>query len=234
MNPYKIDWEKYAAIARQTVAEGCVLLKNENKTLPLQKGTRVSVFGRIQFDYYKSGTGSGGAVNTRYVTGILDALKDSPDVEVNEELEKVYREWLKDHPFEKGQGWAQEPWCQEEMPLSAEIVEKAAEKSDAAIIVIGRTAGEDKDNGPTPGSYLLTELEEQMLEAVTAKFERVIVLLNVGNIIDMKWVAKYDPAAVMYVWQGGMEGGSGVLDVLTGAVTPCGKLSDTIAIDIAD
>ena len=234
MNPYKIDWEKYAAIARQTVAEGCVLLKNENKALPLSKGTRVSVFGRIQFDYYKSGTGSGGAVNTRYVTGILDALKDSPDVEVNEELENVYREWLKDHPFEKGQGWAQEPWCQEEMPLTAEIVEKAAAASDAAIVVIGRTAGEDKDNGPTAGSYLLTELEEQMLEAVTAKFERVIVLLNVGNIIDMKWVAKYNPAAVMYVWQGGMEGGSGVLDVLTGAVTPCGKLSDTIAIDIAD
>ncbi len=234
MNPYKIDWEKYAEIARQTVAEGCVLLKNDNKALPLCKGTRVSVFGRIQFDYYKSGTGSGGAVNTRYVTGILDALKDSPDVEVNEELETVYREWLKDHPFEKGQGWAQEPWCQEEMPLTAEIVEKAAAASDAAIVVIGRTAGEDKDNGPTAGSYLLTELEEQMLEAVTAKFERVIVLLNVGNIIDMKWVAKYDPAAVMYVWQGGMEGGSGVLDVLTGAVTPCGKLSDTIAIDIAD
>lgn len=234
MNPYKIDWEKYAAIARQTVAEGCVLLKNDNKALPLEKGARVSVFGRIQFDYYKSGTGSGGAVNTRYVTGILDALKDSPDVEVNGELENVYREWLKDHPFEKGQGWAQEPWCQEEMPLTEEIVGKAASVSDAAIVVIGRTAGEDKDNGPTAGSYLLTELEEQMLEAVTAKFSRVIVLLNVGNIIDMKWVAKYDPAAVMYVWQGGMEGGSGVLDVLTGAVTPCGKLSDTIAIDIAD
>ena len=234
MNPFKIDWEKYAAIARQTVAEGCVLLKNDNKALPLKKGTRVSVFGRIQFDYYKSGTGSGGAVNTRYVTGILDALKDSPDVEVNEELENIYREWLKDHPFEKGQGWAQEPWCQEEMPLSAEVAEKAAACSDAAIVVIGRTAGEDKDNGPTAGSYLLTELEEQMLETVTVKFDRVIVLLNVGNIIDMKWVEKYDPAAVMYVWQGGMEGGAGVLDVLTGAVTPCGKLSDTIAIDIAD
>ena len=75
MNPYKIDWERYAALARQTVAEGCVLLKNDDKALPLKKGEKVSVFGRIQFDYYKSGTGSGGAVNTRYVTGILDALK---------------------------------------------------------------------------------------------------------------------------------------------------------------
>ena len=73
-----------------------------------------------------------------------------------------------------------------------------------------------------------------MLETVCGAFKRVAVLLNVGNIIDMKWVAKYDPAAVLYVWQGGQEGGAGVLDVLTGAVSPSGRLSDTIAIDIAD
>lgn len=109
-NPYKIDWNEYAALARQAVAEGCVLLKNDDKALPIRKGERVSVFGRIQFDYYKSGTGSGGAVNTRYVTNILDALKENKDISVNEELEQTYRDWLKDHPFEKGMGWAQEPW----------------------------------------------------------------------------------------------------------------------------
>ena len=76
-NPYKINWNEYAALARQAVAEGCVLLKNDDKALPIRKGERVSVFGRIQFDYYKSGTGSGGAVNTRYVTNILDALKEN-------------------------------------------------------------------------------------------------------------------------------------------------------------
>ena len=80
MNTYQIDWKQYAAIARQAVAEGCVLLKNDNNALPLKKGECASVFGRIQFDYYKSGTGSGGAVNTRYVTGILDALKQCPDI----------------------------------------------------------------------------------------------------------------------------------------------------------
>ena len=108
-NPYKIDWNEYAALARQAVAEGCVLLKNDDKALPIRKGERVSVFGRIQFDYYKSGTGSGGAVNTRYVTNILDALKENKDISVNEELEQTYRDWLKDHPFEKGMGWAQVP-----------------------------------------------------------------------------------------------------------------------------
>lgn len=234
MNPYKIDWDKYAALARKTVAEGCVLLKNDGGALPVKKGERVSVFGRIQFDYYKSGTGSGGAVNTRYVTGILDALEAEENVVVNEKLVAIYKDWLKDHPFDKGMGWAQEPWCQEEMPITKELAEEAAAESDLAIVIIGRTAGEDKDNSAAPGSYLLTEAEENMLETVTKAFSRVVVLLNVGNIIDMKWVQKYDPAAVMYVWQGGQEGGSGVADVLTGAVNPSGKLSDTIAIDAAD
>lgn len=234
MNRYKIDWEKYAALSRQTVAEGCVLLKNDDGALPLKSGERVSVFGRIQFDYYKSGTGSGGAVNTRYVTGILDALKAAEEIEVNEKLESVYEGWLKEHPFEKGMGWAQEPWCQEEMPVSDELAKEAASESDAAIVIIGRTAGEDKDNSNTRGSYLLTEREEEMLASVTHAFSRVIVLLNVGNIIDMKWVKEYNPSAVMYVWQGGQEGGSGVADVLLGRVSPCGKLSDTIARDISD
>lgn len=234
MNRYQIDREKYAALARETVAEGCVLLKNDGGALPLQKGTRVSVFGRIQFDYYKSGTGSGGAVNTRYVTGILDGLKAAPGIEINGALEAVYREWLKTHPFEKGMGWAQEPWCQEEMPVTAELAETAAASSDAAVVILGRTAGEDKDNSAAPGSYLLTGAEEALLEAVTRAFSRVAVVLNVGNIIDMKWVEKYAPAAVLYAWQGGQEGGAGVADILTGRVCPSGKLSDTIARDIGD
>ena len=233
-NPYKIDWNEYAALARQAVAEGCVLLKNDDKALPIRKGERVSVFGRIQFDYYKSGTGSGGAVNTRYVTNILDALKENKDISVNEELEQTYRDWLKDHPFEKGMGWAQEPWCQEEMPVTKELAEQAAAKSDIAVVIIGRTAGEDKDNSAAEGSYLLTAAEHQMLKEVCGAFKRVAVLLNVGNIIDMKWVKEYDPAAVLYVWQGGQEGGAGAADILTGTVTPCGKLSDTIALDISD
>ena len=234
MNSYQIDWAHYAALARQAAAEGCVLLKNDRQALPLKKGERVSVFGRIQLDYYKSGTGSGGAVNTRYVTGILDALKSCPDIIVNEELEAVYRDWAAGHPFDKGAGWAQEPWCQEEMPVSKELAVKAAAQSDAAVVIIGRTAGEDKDNSAKEGSYLLTVQEKDMLGTVCGVFSRVIVLLNVGNIIDMKWVKEYNPAAVLYVWQGGQEGGAGAADVLTGAVSPCGKLSDTIAYDIAD
>ena len=234
MANYTLDMERYRALARQVAAESCVLLKNDDQTLPIPKGTRVSVFGRIALHYYKSGTGSGGLVNVSHVIGILDALRDSEDIRINEKLADVYDAWVKEHPFDRGAGWGQEPWSQEEMPLTEELVAEAARESETAIVVIGRTAGEDQDAKAIPGSYLLTEAEEDMLDKVCRGFRKVAVLLNVGNIIDMKWVEKYSPSAVMYVWQGGQEGGSGVLDVLSGKTAPCGKLADTIAGDIED
>lgn len=232
-NKYKLNWEEYAKLARKCVAEGAVLLENKNNALPIKKEEKVAVFGRIQFDYYKSGTGSGGLVNTKYVISILDALKEE-NIVLNEKLTQVYKAWVKDNPFDKGEGWGLEPWCQKEMELDFPIVEEAARESDLAIVIIGRTAGEDQDNKNEKGSYLLTDLEEDMLYKVCNCFDRVVVVLNVGNIIDMKWVEKYHPSAVLYAWQGGMEGGNGVVDVLLGNVSPSGKLSDTIAYEIED
>ncbi len=229
-----LDWNVYLDTARKTVAEGCVLLKNDNKVLPFEKDCRISVFGRIQKHYYKSGTGSGGMVNVTKVTNIMDGLRESGAVRINEKLVAVYDEWEKTHPYDAGTGWGNETWSQEEMPLDDSVVSEAASESDAAVIVIGRTAGEDRDSSCTGGSFLLTDIEEQMLEKVCKAFKRVVVLLNVGGIIDMSFVEKYDPAAVMYVWQGGMTGGSGIADVLTGAASPSGKLADTIARSISD
>lgn len=227
------DVKKYAGTARAVVAEGIVMLRNEGRVLPLGEGEKIALFGRGQFHYYKSGTGSGGMVNTSYVTGVREALEGSSFV-LNEKLKAVYEKWLKAHPFDAGAGWAGEPWFQKEMPLTEELVRSARKESDTAVIVIGRTAGEDQDNKAEAGSYLLTADEEDMLRLVCGVFERTVVLLNVGNIIDMKWVERYQPAAVLYVWQGGQEGGNGVLDVLSGKVSPSGKLTDTIAYDIAD
>ena len=109
-----------------------------------------------------------------------------------------------------------------------------ARRNDVSLVVIGRTAGEDQDNNAKAGSYCLTETEEDMIRRVCEVSERTVVVLNVGNIIDMSWVEKYRPQAVLYVWQGGQEGGNGVADVLTGKVCACGKLTDTIAADIKD
>ncbi len=230
---YTLDWKEYATKARQAVAEGCVLLKNDNAALPVKEGSKVALFGRIQFDYYKSGTGSGGMVNAPYVVSILDALKEE-NIELNDELLKEYESWVEKHPYNKGKGWAAEPWCQQEMELSDETVNKAASTSQKAVIIIGRTAGEDQDNTPTEGSYLLTSEERDMIKKVCSAFKETIVVLNVGNIIDMKWVDEFNPSAVLYTWQGGSEGGHGVADVLMGRVNPCGKLADTIAYDCKD
>ncbi len=229
-----LDMEKYAECARRTVAEGQVLLRNEREVLPIPKGGRVAVFGRIQTHYYKSGTGSGGMVNVDKVVGILDALLEDESVEVNQKLLGIYQEWEKTNPFNEGIGWGNEPWSQEEMPLTEEIVADAAKESDYALVIIGRTAGEDQDNLNHPGSYLLSEAEEDMLGRVRAGFEKMIVVLNVGNIMDMSFVEKYQPEAVLYAWQGGMLGGYGTADVLTGKVNPSGKLSDTIAYKLSD
>ncbi len=224
----------YASVARKAQAEGIVMLENRDHALPLAKGSRVALFGRSSFRYYKSGTGSGGMVNTDYVTGVREAILQREAYVLAPSLEKAYEVWLPDHPFDQGNGWGTEPWFQEEMVPSEELVSAAAQEAEAAIVIIGRTAGEDQDNKPEGGSYYLTEQEEIMLGRVCAAFPRTIVLLNVGNIIDMKWVAKYSPAAVLYIWQGGQEGGNGVLDVLTGEVSPSGKLTDTIAYNISD
>ena len=228
------DTECYAQLARQAAREGAVLLKNDNHTLPLKSGTRVASFGRSQLNYFKSGTGSGGLVNAPYVVSILDAMLASDDVRINETVLNTYTEWVKSHPFDEGHGWATEPWSQEEMPLDEQMVINAAQESEVAVVTIARTAGEDRDNSPEPGSYLLSDAEERMLELVCRHFPKTVVLLNTGNIIDMKWVKQYDPSAVLYVWQGGQEGGNGVLDLLLGADSPSGKLADTIAWDISD
>lgn len=233
MNRYELDLNKYASLARAAAAEGCVLLENKNNALPIKKGEKIAVYGRSAFNYYKSGLGSGGLVNTRYVVGILDALKDCEDISVDEKLSAIYEEWIKENPYDEGKGWGQVPWAQKEMPVTEEML-KASERTDAALVIIGRTAGEDQDNHDEPGSYRLAKEEEDLIAGVCGAFKRVIVLLNVGNIIDMSWVKKYRPDAVMYTWQGGQEGGNGVLDVLTGAVNPCGKLTDTIAEEISD
>ena len=120
------------------------------------------------------------------------------------------------------------------MPLTEDIVTAAANTSEIALVIIGRTAGEDKDNSNTAGSYQLTDLEEEMLSLTSKAFEHVVVVLNVGNIMDMSFMDRYAIDSVLYAWQGGVVGGLGTVDVLTGKTSPSGKLTDTIAYDITD
>ncbi|MGN1101676.1 MAG: glycoside hydrolase family 3 protein, partial [Huintestinicola sp.] len=228
-----LDWNKYIEKSAETVSEGIVMLRNENNALPLPADEEIAVFGRIQLHYYKSGTGSGGLVNVSKVVGVTDGLMER-GVKINRELLSVYREWDEKNPFDIGAGWGQEPWSQKEMPLDDALAAHIAEKCSTAIALIGRTAGEEQDNRNVKGAYLLSDGEEQMLNTVRKHFKKLVVLLNVGSIIDMSFVNKYSPDAVLYIWQGGMVGGLGTADVLTGKISPSGKLPDTIAYSVTD
>ena len=227
-----LDWDKYLETSARAVSGGIVMLKNDG-ALPLKQGGTAAVFGRIQLHYYKSGTGSGGMVNVSKVIGITDGLLDA-GYKLDEQLLNAYREWDEQNPFDYGEGWGGEPWSQKEMPLTDELVGGAASRADAAIVIIGRTAGEEMDNKLEKGAFLLSDLEEDMLRRVTSAFDKTVVLLNTGGLIDMSFMDRYPVSAVMYVWQGGMVGGAGTAAVLTDEVSPSGKLPDTIAYEISD
>jgi len=230
-----LDWNNYIEAAVQTVSEGCILLKNDNGVLPLNKEKSTAVFGRIQLHYYKSGTGSGGMVNVSKVTGITDGLIEA-GAKLNETLLDIYKKWDSANPYDLGEGWGSEPWSQKEMPLDDKTAAIAAKESDTAVVIIGRTAGEEQDNKLEKGSYYLTDTETEMLKTVRKHFKKMAVLLNIGGIMDLSFLDSPDtsPDAFMIVWQGGMVGGTGTARVLLGEVSPSGKLPDTVAYKISD
>ena len=230
--PFHTKAETYAGLAdmsRKVTAEGIVLLKNDQQRLPLQSDEKIALFGRIQVDYFACGYGSGGDVKTPYTVSLLEALRQHPDIHIDETLARRYERWCKEHPPEHG-SWGNWPLNHPEMPLDPTWVKAAAKENDRAIVIIGRSAGEDRETKLEPGSYYLTEAEKQMLRTVTDQFDDVIVLLNSGNIFDMAWLESYPQIdALLYIWQGGMQGAKAVADILSGDLSPSGKLTATIA-----
>ena len=237
MKHTNLKLQDFPSYTRKAATEGIVLLQNENSVLPLKNTDNVSLFGRCQIDYYKHGTGSGGAVNAFYAVSALEGFRNNNRVTLNEDLASIYETFVKENPFDNGGGgWAMEPWSQIEMSLTDKIVEEAALVSNKAIVFIGRTAGEAQDNSATKGSYYLNDLELEMILKVTSKFDDVVLVMNVSNIVDMSFLEsaelKGKISSVLYSWQGGMEGGNALVDVLCGDVSPSGRLSGTIAWDI--
>lgn len=224
-----LDYKKYAQVARQVCGDSCVLVKND-RVLPLKSDAKISLFGRAQMELYYCGTGSGGMVNLPYVVQLTEALEKKRTI--NQHLVKIYQDYIETSPFDKGQGWAQEPWSQVEMPLDEATVKTARVQSDVAVMVIGRSAGEDKDAAAQPGSYYLTPVEQENMKLISAHFDQVAVVLNVGNIIETDYSAYGDPGAILYAWHGGCESGNGYADVLCGEVNPSGSLPDTVGITL--
>lgn len=220
-------------LTRKSAAEGIVLLKNNN-ALPYSLDTKISVFGRCQLDYFYVGYGSGGDVNAPYFVNIVDGIKNAGG-KLNEWLLEYYKNYCKENPAPHG-FWGHWPMNFEEPSLDDETVKKASEESDAALIVIGRAAGEDRENTLTKGSYYLTDEERHLIDQVCKNFSNVTVLLDCGNVMDMSWILDYNDRlrGIVYAWQGGMESGNAVADVLYGKVNPSGKLTDTIAVKYED
>ena len=229
------EGERYYApgfpeLIRQAAAESCVLLKNDG-VLPLSREEEVAVFGRCQLDWLYVGYGSGGDVHPARRVNLMQGLQNA-GMSVNGPLAAKYASWTAEKANRADPGWwGHWPYNYPEMPLDAATVREAARSAKTAVVVIGRAAGEDRENTLTQGSYYLTDLERDMLDRVTEAFARTVVLLNVGSVPDMAWTENYGErlSAILLVWQGGMESGNAVADVLCGRVSPCGKLSDTIA-----
>lgn len=225
-----------AAQARAMAADGIVLLKNEDKTLPITGQTRVAVFGRSAVNYFTVGYGSGGDVVSPYRRNLMEGLLEH-GVKVDGILASQYETWCSRPRNVPDEGyWAHWPMSNPEMPLKAEDVAAAALRCDMALVVIGRAAGESRENVLKPGSYYLTDREKAMLDVVATYFHRVCLVMDCGNVIDMSWTRDYENklTAIVYAWQGGMESGTALADVLTGAVNPSGKLTDTIAVKYED
>ena len=217
---------KMSALLRQAAAESIVLLENEG-VLPLKANNKLAVFGRSQIDYFYVGYGSGGEVNPPYLVNVIQGLEEK-DLVLNQVLIEKYQTFSANNIVEDGI-WGQWPRFLEEMTLSNEEVKSASEDSEIALIVIGRAAGEDRENVLEEGSYYLTQKEKQMIDQVTHYFEKVVLVINSGNVIDLSWTENYAFSAILFAWQGGMESGNAIADVLMGDVNPSAKLPDTIA-----
>ncbi len=220
-------------LLREAAAEGSVLLRNDN-ILPLSDNDVISVFGRVQNDYIYVGYGSGGDVIKPYTVNLMEGLRNN-GANLNEELADIYYDWCQKNPPDHG-FWGHWPHYYEEMPIDTAVIKSAAEKSDCAIVVIGRAAGEDRENTLTPGSFYLTDDEKSLISRVNSAFKKTVILLDIGSIIDMSWEKNLltNDCAILIPWQGGMESGNAVAQVLLGKKEPSGRLTDTIVRDYFD
>jgi beta-glucosidase len=232
-NSNQPDLTAHATVARQAAAEGMVLLKNNNNALPLQNSIKnVAAFGNTSYDFISGGTGSGD-VNEAYTISLIDGLKNA-GFETGQTLKSIYEQHLKserskpvksNNPFAAFMG-GKVPVT--EMPVTSELAAQMAEKSDIALITIGRNAGEGADREAADGDFNLTTVEKDMIKTVTAAFhaknKKAIVVLNIAGVVETaSW--RDIPDAILCAWQPGQEAGNSVVDILAGKINPSGKLA---------
>lgn len=234
---------KHRNLAKNAAKEGMVLLKN-NSILPLEKGCKAALFGKGTFDYVKGGGGSGD-VTVEYTVNLYEGLKNlSSYVSVCETTLDFYRKKVEEQ-YNNGicPGMTTEP------ELPEELCAAAAAYTDTAIISICRFSGEGWDRKSTydkktdndekevfeEGDFYLSHREKAMIATVKKYFQKIIVVMNVGGMVDTEWFKNDNGIqAVLMAWQGGMEGGNAAAELLCGIGNPSGKLCDTFAKHLED
>lgn len=210
----KPEYARHEAVARQAAQEGIVLLKNKGNVLPLKKGETLNLFGKGVHEFRIGAVGAG-KINPRYSINFVETVQEQKEYLLNEELVELYG-------------------CDRDVIPDEEILLRAKKRSDMAIVFLTRAAGENQDASSARGEYYLNEEEEALLARVTEMFARTIVILNVGYPIDVSFAEKYEVDGLVYLGFAGMLAGPALLDILSGAVNPSGKLPDTWAEDYSD
>lgn len=234
------DLKSHASIALDAAREGMVLLENKSDALPLASSIKkLATFGYTSFNYIAGGTGSG-EVNKAYIVPFTGALSDA-GYTIDKNLGKLYTPYV-DRAKEATRKFIEKYGAlpltmAPELPVNIKTIEKAARTNDAAIITIGRISGEFSDRKAIKGDFLLSDTEQELIENVTKAFheqnKKVVVVLNIGGVIETaSW--KHKPDAVLLAWQAGQETGNSVVDILSGKVNPSGKLPMSFPVNYED
>jgi len=227
-------------VARNAASEGMVLLKNDNNALPFSsKNEVVSVFGVTSYDFITGGTGSG-SVNNKHTVSLLEGLNNA-GFKIDQELTNLYVPFTEKAAFaererRKSQGILALPQRLPEMEMTEDFINKQAENSAIAFLTLGRNSGENGDR-VVDNDFNLGKDEIDLIDKVSkafhAKGKKVVVILNIGGVIETaSWKDKVD--AILLAWQPGQEGGNSVADVLAGKVNPSGKLTMTFPMKYED
>jgi beta-glucosidase len=234
----KPDLKAHAQVTRQAAAEGMVLLKNGNDALPLSGDIKkIAAFGNTSYDIITGGTGSGD-VNEAYSVALVEGLQNA-GISVDDNLKVLYEAYLKAAKAgrQRSRGFMMGSVPVGELSINNDIVNSIVNLTDAAIITIGRNSGEGYDRKEGEGDFLLTATEKDLINSVASAYhskgKKVVVILNVGGVIETaSW--KDVPDAILLAWQGGQETGNSIADILVGKVNPSGKLASTFPVNYKD
>ena len=200
--------------ALEVARESIILLKNDKDSLPLREDSILNCFGKGLHLYRNASTGAA-AINPRWSPTIMDAIEKHSNFSINRELADYYQ------------------YSDDGVPENS-LMKRAVEKSDIAIIFITRHSGEKRDNLPVKGEYYLTDNEKDMIYAVSTAFSKVVLILNTGYPIEMKWISTLNIDSILYTGYTGMLSTYALVEILDGRVNPSGKLPDTYLWDIYD